>query len=204
MLNNYFQKISEYLRNTKYFNNIKILLSTSIVVFLAIIIFIIYPNIQKIFLTNNDILVRKNELEKKQANDYSLQEIINNYRQHEPKIAELNKTIRTQNRELEFITTLETIAEKYNLEQKINIGAYEDIKDTDFKSMPLQLILEGDYIDNLKYLQDLESLSSYINIKNINITSEISKTPKQVNENGEQIAIEKITKMVIVAETYWQ
>jgi len=185
-------------------------MSVGLLFIVTIIIFVIYPSMQQIYLTTNNILIIKNDLSSQKINSYSLSDVIENYHKYESKINELDKVIRAQDRELEFITTLEVIADKYDLEQKINMDEIETIaEDSDFKKMPLQLSLEGDYQNQLRYLQNVETLPMYINIKNINMSYK-----KQMNNIINNLSIEEDTDQIyssnqniimnITAETYWQ
>lgn len=209
MLNEYLQKILNGSSNIKYFNNIKVFISIGILIIMGIIVFVIYPSMQQIYLISNSIFITKNELSSKKVNNYSLKDIIQTYRDYEPKINTLNDVVRVQDRELEFITSLESIAEKYNLDQKINMEPSEQYEDTKFNIMPLQLSITGTYLNNLKYLQDLENLPVFINIKNINLSYKgqaISRNIEYLNmsENGEIITPVQNITMDITAETYWQ
>ncbi|PIR94719.1 hypothetical protein COT95_02655 [Candidatus Falkowbacteria bacterium CG10_big_fil_rev_8_21_14_0_10_37_6] len=202
MDNKYIAKIIEYTKNINYFNNIITFLITGIIIIAAIIVFFIYPYARDIYLLNNNINLIKQELENNDSDERSLNEVINNYRKYEPQINELNKTVHAKSRELEFITTMENLATTYNLEQKINIGS--EIASSSFKIIPLQLVLKGSYTNNLQYLQNMEVLPVYVNVKNITISSDNQLPPKKTGEDSQPIYSKKTIEMTIVAETYWQ
>lgn len=164
-------------------------------IIIILILFIIYPTVQDIRLTSNEITALKTQLLEQQSQTHTLENIIKSYQKYESKMELLNKTTITKNRELEFITTLEDVATRYNLEQKININDYQEVAGTAFNKMPLQLFLEGNFKDELSYLQDLEKLPTYINIKKIDIS----------NAGTEDLATSTArTNMFISADTYWQ
>ena len=166
-----------------------------------IVIFIIYPAANDIRLARLEITKQKNQLQAQQAKEHTLKEVLASYRQHESKLEFLNRIVMPKNRELEFITVLEDVAARHNLRQKIDIGNYQTLPGNNFSRMPLQLQLEGNFIDELAYLQELERLPVYINIKNLNFTAVgVPATPV----TAEQSSTDHAVALAIVADTFWQ
>ena len=179
-------------QQTKYFW----LLSVTVIILIAA--FIIYPAMHDILSAGREIAKQKDQLQKQQLQEHALKEVLASYRQYEPKIKFLNRIVLPKNRELEFITSLEDVAARHNLRQKIDIGNYQTLPGNNFSRMPLQLQLEGNFIDELAYLQELERLPVYINIKNLNFTA------VSVKAAAEQDGTNNTVGLAIVADTFWQ
>ena len=167
-----------------------------IIISLLIIIlfnFFIYPSLSEIKGICQEISNLKIKFE--EANKgLGLKDSLSLYKAYQQKIELIDKSILTKNRELEFVTTLENIASQYNLDQKINLSKYEDIEGKSFFQMPLQIYLQGDFENELRYLQDIEKLNYYIDIEKINI----GRTPGRSNPE------KNLINMHIIARTYWQ
>jgi hypothetical protein len=183
-------------RRAKYFW----LFIASAIILLAV--FIIYPAAREILSAKREITQQKELLQKEQTREYALKNVLASYRLHEPKIEFLNRIVMQKNRELEFITSLEDIAARYNLRQKIDIGNYQIMPGNNFSQMPLQLQLEGNFIDELAYLQELERLPVYINIKHLNFTA--TGNVAATLETMEQSDAGNIVTLAITADTFWQ
>ncbi|OIO39748.1 MAG: hypothetical protein AUJ72_00065 [Candidatus Omnitrophica bacterium CG1_02_46_14] len=154
--------------------------------------FVIYPSIRDIRSVRREIVSAKAQLLEKQSAKHELKDILASYEKNQAKLELFDKAVMNKNRELEFITSLENIAVRHGLEQKINVENYRDLPEDDLAEMSVQLLLRGAFKDELSYLQDLEKLPAYINISQINITAGSS-------EPGGEIA-----SMLISADTFWQ
>jgi len=167
-----------------------------------IIIFVIYPAALNLWGISQEITRQKKELENRQAKNYELKDIIASYKRYEPKLELLNRSVMSKNRELEFITTLEDIAARCNLQQKITIGDYQAMPGTAFNKMPLQVTLQGAYLDEAAYLQALEKLPPYVNIKQINLSA--APAGGQPADASISAGAGRIITMFIAADTFWQ
>src|SRR3989338_8650068 len=125
--------------------NIKTLIAVSALMLLGLAVFVIFPALQDISLAAGEVRLKKTDLKNNRASQYSLSDILNNYRLAQPKIETLSNALRTKNRALEFITALEAIAFEQAVDQKITIGRYEEIASTTISRMPLQLVINGDF-----------------------------------------------------------
>ena len=189
-------------RSTDHLPNSKTLISISALAVLALVIFGILPALQDISLAAGEVRFIKTDLENKRASQYSLSDILNNYRLAQPKIETLSNALRTKNRALEFITALEAIAFEQAVDQKITIGRYEEIASTTISRMPLQLVINGDFSADLRYLQSLEKLPAYVNIKSVNLTR--SGGSSRVTSSEKTTLPAPAVEMTISADTYWQ
>ncbi len=166
--------------------------SASIIIALLLIWFFVYANIAEIKIINKEIdLIKKEIAEKNMENDFKNSLAI--YRQYNKKMERMNKSLLTKNRELEFITALENIAAKHGVEQRISMTEYKLIEGRPFWEMPVQIFLKGEFIDELRYLQEAEKLSYYLNVEKMNISK--TKTEDSPDE---------VVNMLIFANTFWR
>ncbi len=176
------------------------------IVIASVAILVIYPAMREIKTTAAEINKLKEELRQRQTPEYALKEVLTSYRRHEARINLLNRAAMNKSRELEFITALEDIAARYKVQQKIDIGNYQAFPNGAFSQMPLQLQLTGSFKDELKYLQGLERLPVYINIKQMSFSSAsapvISNLTAPLAENV--VDMEKMVNLIITADTFWQ
>ncbi len=186
MINNYIKKIKKYFLEI----DIKTFTLLSIVIILIIVAFI-YPKTKRMLIISIEAENLKNSITIQQSTG-DLEEITNSYEKYETKLNLLNQAMIAKNRELEFITTLENIATRFKLQQKININQSENIDSSNYAKIPLSVSLNGEFKNEIEYLQSIEKLSIYINVKKISIT-----TAKEENTAT-------ATKMIILADTFWQ
>jgi hypothetical protein len=155
----------------------KMLISSAcfVLVIFSLIYFIVIPTIKDIKSMGDIIEAQKIDLEKKYIKGQSLKQLSENLNKIEPKLTLLEQIFINKNRELEFITSLEAEANKNKVEQKINMGSPQLTENGNFQKTDLQLLTKGDFVSQLKYLADLESLSYYINVKSLELSpSDIS------------------------------
>ncbi len=167
-----------------------------LIIILILIIFIVVPTIRDIKNMSNKIEEQRLDLEKKYIKGQSLKQLAENLEKIEPELVKLNQIFINQNRELEFITTLEEIAAKNNINQKINLGAVSAAENQNFKKSTLQLYTSGSFTDQMNYLLSLEALNYYININSIDLN------PSGITPNGQSAS--GGINMLINAETFWQ
>jgi hypothetical protein len=137
---------------------------------LGLIIFVAWPAAKATMAASKTIQTLARELQNKRQ-DYSLPTILATYKQYEPKITTLQKSVLYRDRELEFVTTLESIADRYNLDQQITLGEPQPIKGKKFNSLNLQIVATGDFNNALRYLEALEHSPLYLNIQRLGMSS---------------------------------
>lgn len=184
--------------------NLKNKIIISILIFIialaALIWFIVLPTVGDIKKMGDDIEAQRVDLEKKYIKGQSLKKLSENLKIIEPQLNKLDQIFINSNRELEFITKLEEIANANAVTQKINLGAAsKDTGGSDYQIMPLQLFTQGTFGGQINYLKKLESLNYYINIKSI----ELSAATAQIIENNENASKSTIS-IVMSADTFWK
>lgn len=155
--------------------------------------FIILPTIKNIQKMESDVDAIRLDLEKKYIKGQSLNKLSNNLKKTELKLDNLDTIFINHNRALEFITTLEEVAVNNNITQKINLMTDKALAENQYKKIPLQIMITGNYANVLQYIIDLETLNYYININNIDM-SKINGGETQAGQVSVQIA----------ANTYWK
>jgi hypothetical protein len=94
-----------------------------------------------------------------------------------------------KNDELNFITTLESLADEHQLELflELSVDRVSQIS-TRLESIPVRLNLSGKYQNVINYLDSLESENLYINFKTVSISPGSSSAgPVQITFRGQQV-----------------
>lgn len=172
---------------------------------LFILYFIILPTIKTIKTIGDEIQAQRVDLEKKYIRGQNLKQLSENLKKIEPQLAKLDQIFINQNRELEFITTLEHVASENNIIQKINLGSLQPLSGQIYQKMPLQLSTQGNFMRQINYLATLEALNYYININSLELLSSPAQVVPivQSQENMQDINQSNIN-MIISADTYWK
>lgn len=168
---------------------ITLTLTTSLLI-IAMSGFIIIPTIRRIKDMSDKVNNLKLELEKQYDNRQTLRNEIARYKKIKESSEKFLGIYVKENEKLELITSLENIAEKNDLEQKISISDSEIDKnernnhtDNGFPSA-INIYLKGEYINILKYLSDIRRISYYINIRSAVIKSTEQKKSNLKDGNG--------------------
>jgi len=176
-------------------------------IFFLIFIFFIFffcicPSVKKIKEIRKEINVQRIDLEKKYLKGQNFKKVFEKLKKIDEKIKMLDKVFINKNDSLKFVTTIEDVAEKNNITQKINLASFNQIEGNYYKEIPLQFFSQGSFSDQIKYLIDLESLDYYINIESIDITS--SQQGKNNFNNLDLELKENNVNIMILANTYWK
>lgn len=169
---------------------IAISLSTVLAANFLIIYFIIIPTVNEIKNISKAIYAERLDLEKKYQRGQLLRETISNFEKIKSEKEKFAKSFVAEGKELEFITTLEQISEKHNINQSLSLKKSQEKNGSKnfYHTLPLEINLSGDFIDILKYLNDIEKINYYLNILTINAAEK---------ENA-------ITTMKLIGEIYIQ
>lgn len=153
----------------------------------VIFLFIIQPTINDIKAFNDRIQMERVSLENKYTNRRNIKNIIADLKYTGDNIASLNdKMIIAKDKEVDFIRSLEKIAQNNNVAQKISISpAASPAKDANkiAEKQSIAIVLSGNYIDALKYISELEKSDLYIIVNSVNVFSGDSQTGK-INSAG--------------------
>ncbi|MBU1180120.1 hypothetical protein KJ885_04200 [Patescibacteria group bacterium] len=157
------------------------LITTLILILFGVLIFvlIIQPTIADIKAFNDRIQLERFAIENKYTSRRNIKNVAADLKEVTAKLLPLMNTIIIQKgKEVSFISSLEAIAEKNNLTQKIEITPLIQQSGEMAQRQNIAITLSGNYIDTIKYLNDLEQSEFYIIIYGMNIGSAKDKLSK--------------------------
>lgn len=188
-----------------------------IIFFSALIYFAIMPSVVVINDLKKKIIDEKINSEKQYQIERSAIGLNKKISEIEPGIKTLEEVFVNKNRELEFITILESVANKNNVEQKISLisptsgdKSPKSTKKTDTVTKevasdnliaPISITLTGNYKNVLNYLSELQSLKYYINIDGLDFITGSTGDYLPDDNSGKR---NKIITLNIIAKTYWK
>ena len=195
-----------YFKNINVKNKIIVNLVTFFLISSIIICLIIIPTINNIKELRVNIVTQKIDLEKKIAKEKNMNILSEKLNKIEPQLEKFDKIFINQNRELEFITTLEEVANNNHVRQKISLDPLLGQSEQIYKKIPLGLNIQGKFYNLVKYLTNLETLNYYINIKSLEITTAPSAGSALLPAKYDNIKEEQRgnINLVILADTYWK
>ncbi len=173
------------------------------VIFAALIFFLLIPNIKKITQTRDNIIGQKIQMERDMINQRNISTLSKKIEEIEPQLNKLEQIFINKNRELEFITALEGIAQNNNISQNLQLNPASEDADKLYKKIPLTLKCQGEFKHIINYLTDLEALQYYVTINYLAFSSQKSSKSAQASGNN-TAANNPIVTMQIKADTYWQ
>lgn len=158
-------------------NKFKYTIAGSIIIITGIIILVIIPMTKRIMKISNDITDLKTNLEKEYNEKQNLKTVMARIKKLEASSEKFSSIYVKEGEELNFITLLEDLAERHDLQQKINLSSTTTGMERD-----MNIKLTGNYFDILKYLYDLRRMDYWINLNSISINKTDSKIPLQPEE----------------------
>jgi len=183
-------------------------LSAYILITFCIYFFVITKTINDIKEIRGDIVSKKIDIEKNITQERNMSELSAEIKKIEPQMEKFSQIFINNNRELEFITQLENIAAKHNITQKLSLNPLntnEEKDDTYYFEVPISIEASGLFENLTEYIKELESLTYYINIKNISIIP--GGTPNLsmgLLDNSSASQNSKNVNLSLSATTYWK
>jgi Tfp pilus assembly protein PilO len=151
-----------------------------IISFALILFLVIIPSVSEIERIKKEIYDQKIDLEIKYKKGQDLRKVTEKLNLIKEKIFLLDQVFIKKDDNLRFITGLEDIAEKNNINQKINMDK-PDFSSKKYQEASLSILAQGNLSDQLNYLGELENLSNYINIHNIVLSSTGGSTSMNIS-----------------------
>lgn len=155
--------------------NIKKKIIISITLILAgtagIVYFIILPTIADINEIRKAVLIERTDLEKKYQRGQLLNKALEDFDTRKDEKEKLLSVFITEGQELEFITSLEQIAENNNIVQGLSLANGKQDNNQFYKTSILSVTAQGSFSDILEYLEDIKQLDYYYNIDELEIKS---------------------------------
>ncbi|MFH1456872.1 MAG: type 4a pilus biogenesis protein PilO [Patescibacteria group bacterium] len=143
-----------------------------VVILFLVLSNIVLPLINNIKQLSTDVFKERHKLEELYLKGQSLKRSTEEYRKIKNDISELENIFISENNELRLITDMETLAQKNNVTQEINIK--ENNKDSDTEKMFIELNIAGQYSNIINYIQAVEKLDIYVNFNNLRFSSHSS------------------------------
>ena len=153
----------------KFFKNPWFLIVGLLIALLGIVIFIVVPAVRDIKNLNQKIIDQRTLLESRYEKRLSIKNAIRNFNSLQPQVPDLVKSIYLNpGNEIEFITSLEALADKNRVSQTVNFdNKGGDTSSQTAKKVPVEILLNGEYVNIVRYIQDLEKLDFYLIITSI-------------------------------------
>lgn len=165
-----------------------LMIITTLLLILGMVFFIIRPNVLEIKNLNQKIIKQRKSLEELYLKGQTITKVKKELKEIEEKDQLLKNIFLKEGEELKFITSLEKIAKENEIIQEIRLGEKQNFKD-EYKLIPVQLSLRGDFFDLIRYFKEIENFDFYFNIDSLNILSLPEK--KEINVS-------------LTAKTYWR
>lgn len=129
--------------------------------------FIIIPTLRDIQQITSSIQEQRNEIEEKYQRGQLLRKLMDDFKKIGPDKDRLATAMIAPGGELDFIITLEQLASRHDVD-------FDPQRQSPAPpgTFPLQLSLRGSFIQLMQYLQDIERLPTYFNVRNLEITSD--------------------------------
>lgn len=128
---------------------------------------IILPSAREIRLIRKQVLEERMRLEKLYMRGQLQKRVRENYYSIKESADWLDNILLKENQELQYITALESIADKNGIKLKINVGESVKMEGFPFSTLNISLDLVGSWPQIMLFLNDLENLPYYTNIKEI-------------------------------------
>lgn len=196
--------ISTNIKNLNIFKKLIITIFIFLGAIISIYYFFMYPAMNDIKKLKAEIKNQKIDLEKRIINEKNVDLLSQKLNKIEPQMVKLEKIFINQNQELEFITTMEGISQNNAVNQKINFEMTGAVKEQNYKKVPINLVIVGDYTNILNYISDINKLPYYINIYNLELSAGTS-VGQIFSDN--QLLMRDTKKNItakILAYTYWK
>ena len=130
---------------------------------LLLFVLIIVPSALEIIGINQQIYLQRQELEEKFLAGQSLRKTMADLAEVQQVLPQLYSLFIREDKELDFITTLEKISRKETLNQRIELDNNAENLSPAVKSLPLRLFLGGNFKQFIGYLAELQRMDYYYN-----------------------------------------
>jgi len=149
---------------------------------IALVVLIIIPAIKEIKIINAQVYEERLRLEKLYAKGQLKNKVQKNYNSIKDDIVILDNTIMKQGQELEYITAIENIANKAGVDINISIGETKRTPQQRFSELEFTLTLTGKWENILSWIDKVEAMSVYTNIKEATIAVRKNEDSKEARQ----------------------
>lgn len=175
----------------------KIIVANVIIILIicAVVFFVIMPSINDIASMQSNIQSQYFDLEKKYLKGQNLRKLSENLNSIQPKMAKLDQIFISKDQELDFVTTLENLATKNNITQKISMSPPAMV--SNYSKTPIQIATTGNFNNQVNYLKSIEGLPYMINVKSIEITPVDANRDSNTTGTG-------VVNILFTMDTFWK
>lgn len=167
------------LANKQFYVSVGILSVVTVGLFLGVVL----PSTFAVREIREDIDGEHIKIQERYHERGQLKETLLNLREIKSSVTALTSVAVKEGRELEFVQALEAAAGRHTIEQDIQLKTVNQIELSDWEmTVPITITAEGDFVDLLNYLRDLESLTYYINIDSFVFGSTRTKGAKKITD----------------------
>lgn len=135
------------------------------VALLAVILLVVIPSLREIRVINKQVYDERVRLERLYVKGQLQKRVRENFARIKGEVAFLDEILLKENNELPYITALEQASDESGVELKINVGERKRTPNQPLSSLEFTLEVKGDWQGLARFLDKLESLPYYTNIK---------------------------------------
>ena len=151
---------------------------------------VINPAIKEILSIDQDIYEQRIRLETLYERGQLQKKVLAKFNRINEQSGFLDKILLKENQELQYITSLESIADSLNVDLKINIGQQGKNLTDNISTLPFSFSLVGRWEDILAWLDKLEALPYYTDINEFSLNAQANDIAK--------------TSIKVSSVTYWE
>lgn len=185
---------------------IAIAISLFIVIMGAMFFLVIIPTVNDIKDLRENIIMQKIDLEKKLKKESNMAKLGEQLKKIKPEMDRFANIFVEENRKLEFITTIEGIADSVNATQDMDIDFSGKQNKGYYSVIPVEITVSGTYENVMRYLIKTESLRYAFNIDTISIKPRSGSPARGISrlDNTKKPANAGNTTMNLTAKTFWR
>lgn len=165
---------------------------TFVLLLVAIIVLITLPALREIRLINQQVYEERVRLERLYVRGQLQKRVRENYAKIENDVGFLDTMLLKENQELQYITSLESLANAAGVELDITIGEPKRAPEQAYSTLPFTFALAGNWGAILRWVEEVEALPYYTTIREVSVS-----VREGTEEAGRSAAVS------IGADTYW-
>jgi Tfp pilus assembly protein PilO len=184
----------------------KIIISTGITCLIigVLVMVIILPSIAEITDLRDQIISQKIDLEKKLKKENNMAKLGEQLKKIKPEMKRFDQMFVKDNNKLEFITTLEGMAENHNVDQTLDIQFNKKEQKNRYSIIPVNLLVKGNFNNLMSYLSALEKSGYTFNINSITMSETGGSAARSSASSGKEPGSTGNMTMTLSAHTFWR
>ncbi len=189
-----------------YKNRIYINILSTATILIAVVYFGIFRPMSSMKYLKTTVQMEKVSLEKSYITGKNLRQLSESLKVVEPQLSKLDEIFIKKEGALDFITSIEEVAENAEVQQRISLATKGSSKSKSVnETIPIQLSSSGGFSQEMTYLARLEALRYYINVKTLEISNTSFRSSSWTFDDGVKGGdSQNEVGLQILADTYWQ